>query len=102
MNRQTASKSRSIDALSPEAQRRLLEILERYLAGLEQGLPPDAEELVRRHPELSEPLRTCFSSLDFLHEASAPLRTAGQGPSADPDSSAKQLGEYGFALKTWH
>ena len=88
------SQADSLDSLSPEDQQRLGEILESYLADLENGFSPKAEDIIEQYPDLAEPLRSYLSSLDFLHDATAQLRTIAQPQSAAQDSSSKQLGDY--------
>ena len=77
----------ALDALPPEVQERLAEILEGYLNDLELGLSPDAEELVARHPDLAGPIRAHLASLDFVFRATAPMR-----PAADSASRGRRNG----------
>ncbi len=78
-------KNAPLDSLSPESQQRLAEVLEKYLNGLEQGAPPDVEELVGQYPDLAEPLREYLGSLDFVHQAAAarPARASPSRPSGN-------------------
>ena len=84
----------TIDALSPQVQERLAEVLESYLDDLEQGRFPKAEDLIARHPDLAGPLRTHLSSLEFLHGATRELRSSGHAPPARGEFCWKQLGDY--------
>jgi serine/threonine protein kinase/Flp pilus assembly protein TadD len=84
----------SLDSLSPQEQSQLAEILETYLSDLEGGFSPDPEEIVRRHPELADPLRAYLNSIQFLHEATGELRQQARIPANTPDFSKKQLGDY--------
>ncbi|MGO9114015.1 MAG: protein kinase domain-containing protein [Thermoguttaceae bacterium] len=84
----------ALDALPPEVQERLAEVLDDYLEELELGLSPDAEELVARNPDLAGPIRAHLASLDFVYRATAPMRPAA---TARPDASEarrRQLGDY--------
>lgn len=74
------SRTPLIDALPPEQQQRLAELLDRYLAELEQGRQPDVAELLVQDPDLAEPLKTCLGSLQFLRQAAAGFGTLGQSP----------------------
>jgi serine/threonine protein kinase/Flp pilus assembly protein TadD len=74
----------------------VVRILEQYLEELESGGRPDADELVAQHPDLAEALRTCLTSLNFLHETAlnvGALDTAAQLPEAE-GPSLRQLGDY--------
>ncbi|WP_182867564.1 serine/threonine-protein kinase [Stieleria mannarensis] len=82
-----------LDALTPEQQERLSEILEAYLDGLEQGRPSDPDALIQDHPELAEPLRWYLRGLDFVHHATAEL--GPKEPSEDPgNASENELGDF--------
>ncbi len=75
--------------------RELADILERYLAGLEQGVAPDRAALLAAHPDLANDLLPYLDSLDKLHVATHDLRamrtSGGKGPVEPP---AKQIGDY--------
>ncbi len=75
--------------------RELADILERYLADLEQGEAPDRAALLAAHPELADELQPYLDSLDKLHVATHDLRSmrnlSGQGAS---EPAAKQIGDY--------
>ncbi len=83
-----------VDSLPPQAQKRLMDVLETYLVELEQGIPPDPDQLVARHPDLAEPLRAYLSSLDFLHRAAAGFGSSASPPLAAAEPSQKRLGDY--------
>jgi len=53
--------------LSPDQRVRLGELLERYLVGLESGLPPSVEQLAQDDPDLTEALAEGVASLVALH-----------------------------------
>jgi serine/threonine protein kinase/tetratricopeptide (TPR) repeat protein len=60
--------------------------LEGYLEELEQGRAPHPEELLARHPELADVLKTYLDKLAQLHHAATGLREpdAAPGPAAAP------------------
>jgi tetratricopeptide (TPR) repeat protein len=71
---------------------RLVRILDRYLAALQEGAVLDKSALLAEHPDLAEDLEACLASLEFIrHAAVRPLAPeAGEeharlGPIADPD-----------------
>jgi hypothetical protein len=84
----------ALDALPPEVQERLAEILEGYLKDLELGLSPDAEELVARHPDLAGPIRAHLAGLDFVYRATAPLRPAVNPRPEAAETAQRQVGDY--------
>ena len=66
-----------------DAQKEQLSVLlEQYMLGLEDGLPPTVEQLTIDDPDLLEPLRYCVAGLENLHRLAA-----GMDPVAD-DSNA--------------
>jgi serine/threonine protein kinase/Tfp pilus assembly protein PilF len=71
----------------------VLRILEGYLDDLERGSQPNPEELVARHPELAEQLRSHLDKLTVLHRASAGLRAPGL---TEIDDFAGRLDEHGY------
>src|SRR5688500_12864287 len=77
---------------SPRQQ--LVEVLESYLEGLEQGIAPDQEALLRAHPELADELRPYLDSLRLLHGATRDLRPPGasNGCPHDGAGAASALG----------
>jgi eukaryotic-like serine/threonine-protein kinase len=69
---------------------RLVRILDRYLAALQEGAVLDKSALLAEHPDLAEDLEACLASLEFIRRAEVrPVSPeAGQdsvGPIADPD-----------------
>ena len=46
---------------------RLAEILDHYLAQMQNGEAPSRDELKRRHPDLAEQLDACLAGLEFIH-----------------------------------
>jgi serine/threonine protein kinase len=79
---------------SPRAE--LAEILERYLADLEEGNAPDQQALLDAHPDLAGELRPYLESLRLLDGATRDLRAA-KSIASEPDAIApggRQIGEY--------
>ena len=72
--------SSALEALSREQQERLTEILDQYLRGLENGLPPRPERLLEQHPDLAEPLEAYLQNLTRLHEVAAAFGHGGHAP----------------------
>ena len=83
---------------SPRQQ--LVEVLERYLEGLEQGAAPDQEALLRAHPELADELRPYLDSLRLLHGATRDLRPPGASNGSAVAATSpgaigvRQIGDY--------
>lgn len=79
----------------------LAEILENYLASLEQGVAPDQDALLAAHPDLADELRPYLDSLRFLHGATCDMRSdrsssnrANAVPGEADESRGRQIGEY--------
>ncbi len=89
-----ATKDVDLDSLPREVQERLAEVLEGYLADLELGRVPDAEELIARHPDLAGPIRAHLASLDFVYRATAPMRPAVSARPETGEAAQRQLGDY--------
>jgi serine/threonine protein kinase/tetratricopeptide (TPR) repeat protein len=85
-------------AASPR--RQLADVLEDYLAQLEQGGAPDQEALLAAHPELADELRPYLASLRLLHGATQDLRVSRHSVevqhsgSDEPAPQARQIGDY--------
>ncbi|MDA0657874.1 MAG: protein kinase [Planctomycetota bacterium] len=75
------SAANSISGLSDPLQEKLADVLDRYLLGLEQGVPPDVATLTEEYPQLAEPLREYLEGLQLL---------AGQAAEFRPPSAARQ------------
>lgn len=54
---------------------RLIAIAESYLAELDSGKSPDVEEIVLRNPDIAEPLRQLFESVQAIENFGRDLRT---------------------------
>jgi eukaryotic-like serine/threonine-protein kinase len=63
---------------------RLLEAVQEYQRRLEAGERPARQDILRRYPDLAEPLAACLDGLDLVHRA-APASAAGRAPSAARD-----------------
>lgn len=82
-----------LDALSPEQQQRLAQVLERCLLELEQGRNPDVDEMAAEVPDLAEPLKNCLGSLQILHQAAAAFGTVSR-PRLPHGMADGRLGDY--------
>src|SRR5262245_63513643 len=60
---------------------RLLEAVQEYQRRLEAGERPSRQEILRRYPDLAEPLAACLDGLDLVHRA-APASAAGRPAAA--------------------
>ncbi len=62
---------------------RIVEVVQEYLACLEQGTLPDRAALVQRYPELAGAIEQCLEGLDLVHAESKRqrARTGAAGPS---------------------
>jgi serine/threonine protein kinase len=85
-------------AVSPR--RQLADVLEEYLAQLEQGSAPDQEALIAAHPDLAGELRPYLDSLRLLHGATRDLRInrnspdTSNGATNDQTPPARHIGDY--------
>jgi serine/threonine protein kinase/Flp pilus assembly protein TadD len=78
--------------------RQLAEILEGYLADIENGAAPDDEALLAAHPELANELRPYLEGLQLLHDATRDMRTpnlsANQAEHELGGQESRQIGDY--------
>ncbi|EMI19439.1 serine/threonine protein kinase, partial [Rhodopirellula maiorica SM1] len=72
--------------LTDAQKERLSMLLESYMSGLENGLPPTIDELTSGSPELRQPLRYCVDGLQNLHRMAAGL-DPGTGASSFAQST---------------
>src|SRR5205823_13596767 len=72
---------------SADADARLAEVLDHYLACLESGAAPSRDELLARHPDLADDLDACLASLGFIRRAAAKPADS-DGPSTIDTSGA--------------
>ena len=56
-------------AATSDANSRLVQVLDNYLAALQTGTAPNKDDLLALHPDLADDLRTCLASLDFIRRA---------------------------------
>lgn len=84
--------------LEATPRQQLLDVLERYLADLEQGNAPDQQALLAAHPELADELLPYLESLRLIDCATRDLRITKAGASGEPNAHAaptlRQIGEY--------
>ena len=66
----------------PSREQRVNEVLAGYLEASAAGQAPDRAELLARHPDLADELRSCFADHDRMRAAAAPLQPAA--PAAEP------------------
>jgi serine/threonine protein kinase/tetratricopeptide (TPR) repeat protein len=76
----------------------LVDVLERYMADLENGVSPDEQALLAAHPDLADELLPYLESLRLLDGATREMRlprtgTNGAHDNASPQT-ARQIGEY--------
>ncbi|MCL4204324.1 MAG: tetratricopeptide repeat protein [Pirellulaceae bacterium] len=88
----------ALERLTFEQQERLGELLDRYLAALEDGLPLCPESLYAEHPDLAEALETYLTRVDELHDmaggfrhSATPLPDRGSASAADAE---RTLGDF--------
>jgi serine/threonine-protein kinase len=72
----------SLGSVPSSREQRLNEIVATYLLALENGQPPDPEELLAHHPDLADDLRAFLADHKRMHRAAAPLRPAAANPAA--------------------
>ncbi len=56
--------------LTTSSEVRLVEVLDAYMAAVQEGQAPSRDELLAEHPELAEDLDACLASLEFIQKAS--------------------------------
>ncbi|MCI0639208.1 MAG: protein kinase [Gemmataceae bacterium] len=77
---------------------RLMQAVQEYLAELEAGKRPSRHDILRRYPDLAQPLAQCLDGLDLVHKAalsepSAPGRPSPLAESAEA-LAANPLGDF--------
>ena len=76
----------------------LVDVLERYVAELEQGHVPDQQALVDANPEIADELLPYLESLRLLNNATREMRPAKTALHHDaanaPGTTARQIGDY--------
>src|SRR5438552_16579112 len=73
----TASRA---DAMDLPDDPRLMRAVEEYLAQLEAGQAPNRTEILRRYPDLKEPLTECLDGLDLVHKAAVRKPSSAAAP----------------------
>src|SRR5207247_1437350 len=74
---------------------RLLDAVQEYQRRLEAGEGPSRQELLKRYPDLVEPLAECLDGLELVHKAVQPSTTgrAEFGPAPRDELPANPLGD---------
>src|SRR5690349_14294286 len=72
---------------------RIVEVVQDYLAHLEQGETPDRAAFVHRYPELAGAIEQCLEGLDLVHAESKRqrARSAAVSPAAATGTPAEAL-----------
>jgi eukaryotic-like serine/threonine-protein kinase len=80
----------------PSRQARLEEVLAEYMRRLDRGEGVDREQLLARHPELAEELRSYFAGSDELGRLAGapPAPTEPSRPAGAAGAPARSLGDY--------
>jgi serine/threonine protein kinase len=78
---------------------RLLQAVQEYLDQLEAGHRPNRQDLLRRHPDIAEPLARCLDGLELVHKAAGKDEalsepSTGTAPKAAELPPAKTLGDF--------
>ena len=87
----------ALQRLTPEQKDRLTDVLDKYLAALERGVPPQPEALFQEHPDLAETLREYLGQLDALHDVAAGFGGAAQRSALEavpPETDERRLGDF--------
>jgi WD40 repeat protein/tRNA A-37 threonylcarbamoyl transferase component Bud32 len=77
--------------LTPPPPQGLDDILAEYVAGEEQGRPPDRQGLLSRYPQFAADLREFFANRDEMQRLAAPLRDAPEQGTAQEQRSGHPL-----------
>jgi serine/threonine protein kinase len=78
---------------------RLLRAVQEYLDQLEAGHRPSRQDLLRRHPDIAEPLSRCLDGLELVHKATGKEKSLsadpiGPAPKATDFPPARTLGDF--------
>jgi serine/threonine protein kinase/Flp pilus assembly protein TadD len=92
-----SSDASSLTQLTREQRERLTDVLERYLAALEQGAPLSQEAILAEHSDIAPALANYFRSLEELHDMAAGF-AGSQGAAEEPEEKepdgAKRIGDF--------
>ena len=75
----------------------MTDVLDRYLAALENGVPQRREELFAAHPDLAAPLETYLNGLEDLHDMAAGFGCSSrraEAALAAPADEENRLGDF--------
>jgi serine/threonine protein kinase len=95
MNSEVVSTNGSATGMSRDQTSRVIRILEGYLGKLEEGCPPDPDELLGKHPELADVLRVYLEKLALLHHAATGLRDPNHAEDVAPAALLPERGRLG-------
>ncbi len=87
----------AIQRLTAEQRERLTDVLDRYLAALDNSVPQRREELFAAHPDLVAPLETYLNGLEDLHEMAAGFGCSSrrtEAALAAPADEENRLGDF--------
>lgn len=84
---------------------RVVAVVQEYLAQLEQGLTPEREDYLRRHPELAPAIAQCLDGLELVRAVSPGVKGSTSrnlwstapdraGPDAVPEFAPRALGDF--------
>src|SRR5262245_58783375 len=73
-------------------EQRLQEVLVAYLEAVERGQPPEARELLARHPEFAAELTELLANHARLDGLAAPLRAIAEAARAEADARRTVVG----------
>jgi WD40 repeat protein len=84
-----------------ERDQRLQDVVLAYLKAVDAGQKPDQQELLARHPELTDDLRAFFSGQHKIQVGIAPLRRVLE-PQSSPPFSKRGFGDYELLKEIGH
>ncbi len=79
-----------------ETRARLVQVLDEYLAAVQEGRLPDRDELLANNPELADELQACLDSLDFIHTAAVKPALAASREELPGGEAPRKKVERGF------
>jgi membrane protein YdbS with pleckstrin-like domain len=69
----------------------LNQIIAHYLKAVESGEAPDREELIERHPDFADDLKSFFADHDKMKELTEPMEPVAQAEEETPGSEARTI-----------